>query len=155
MQHPPFARPYACRYKEGGPAAEARFEAGVAGSEARAFRGCGIFTSEPFEVSDYDADSVQMLTRSSRIGEFYAAAPPQVEPENPEHVCDLLIYDEESDRHVRITGRTRSRRAASASSTPTATFRPTPPTWTRARRGRRPQRGDVAPDQGHEQRQDP
>ena len=39
-------------YKEGGPAAEARFEAGVAGFEARAFRGCGVFTSEPFEVSD-------------------------------------------------------------------------------------------------------
>ena len=33
------------RYKEGGPAAEARFEAGVAGYEARAFRGCGVFTS--------------------------------------------------------------------------------------------------------------
>jgi len=32
-------------YKEGGPAAEARFDAGVAGYEARAFRGCGIFTS--------------------------------------------------------------------------------------------------------------
>ena len=39
-------------YKEGGPAAEARFEAGVAGFEARAFRGCGVVTSEPFEVSD-------------------------------------------------------------------------------------------------------
>ena len=39
-------------YKEGGPAAEARFDAGVAGFEARAFRGCGVFTSEPFEVSD-------------------------------------------------------------------------------------------------------
>ena len=39
-------------YKEGGPAAEARFEAGVAGFESRAFRGCGVFTSEPFEVSD-------------------------------------------------------------------------------------------------------
>ncbi len=47
-------------YEKGGPAAEARFEAGVAGFEARAFRGCGIFTSEPFEVSD-DQDSVQML----------------------------------------------------------------------------------------------
>ena len=44
-----------------------------------------------------------MLTRSSQIGEFYVMSPPQVEPENPEHVCDLLIYDEESDRHVRIT----------------------------------------------------
>ena len=39
-------------YKEGGPAAEARFEGGVAGMEARAFRGCGVMTSEPFEVSD-------------------------------------------------------------------------------------------------------
>ena len=39
-------------YKEGGPSAAAAFEAGVAGVEARAFRGCGIFTSEPFEVSD-------------------------------------------------------------------------------------------------------
>jgi len=93
-----------CRYKEGGPAAEARFEAGMAGFEARAFRGCGIFTSEPFEVSD-DADSVQMLTRSSQIGEFYVMSPPQVPP--PEggmaHCCDILIFDEESDRHVRVT----------------------------------------------------
>ena len=89
-------------YKEGGPAADARFEAGVAGYEARAFRGCGIFTSEPFEVSD-DADSVQMLTRSSQIGEFYVMSPPQVKPENAQHTCDVLLYDEESDRHVRIT----------------------------------------------------
>ena len=91
-------------YKEGGPNAEARFEAGVAGFEARAFRGCGIFTSEPFEVSD-DADSVQMLTRSSQIGEFYVMSPPQVPP--PEggmaHCCDIVIFDEESDRHVRVT----------------------------------------------------
>ena len=93
-----------CRYKEGGPAAEARFEAGVAGFEARAFRGCGIFTSEPFEVSD-DADSVQMLTRSSQIGEFYVMSPPQVDPgeKGMMHSCDILIFDEESDRHVRVT----------------------------------------------------
>ena len=92
-----------CRYKEGGPAAEARFEAGVAGFEARAFRGCGIFTSEPFEVSD-DADSVQMLTRSSQIGEFYVMTPPQVNPgKSAQYSCDILIFDEESDRHVRVT----------------------------------------------------
>ena len=44
----------AAAYKEGGPAAEARFDAGVAGYEARAFRGCGIFTSgapSPFDPS--------------------------------------------------------------------------------------------------------
>ena len=95
------------RYKEGGPAAEARFEAGVAGYEARAFRGCGVFTSEPFEVSD-DADSVQMLTRSSQIGEFYTMMPPQVQPTGKGdapglYTSDMLIYDEESDKHVRIT----------------------------------------------------
>jgi hypothetical protein len=96
------------RYKEGGPAAEARFEAGVAGYEARAFRGCGVFTSEPFEVSD-DSDSVQMLTRSSQIGEFYIMMPPQVKPTGGAgsnlHTADMLIYDEESDKHVRITWR--------------------------------------------------
>ena len=94
-------------YKEGGPAAEARFEAGVAGFEARSFRNCGVFTSEPFEVSD-DQDSVQMLTRASQIGEFYVMMPPQVQPgdgsiEAGKHTCDIMIYDEEADRHVRIT----------------------------------------------------
>ena len=58
--------------------------------------------AEPYEVSD-DADSVQMLTRSSQIGEFYIMSPPQVKPANGQHTCDMLIYDEESDRHVRIT----------------------------------------------------
>lgn len=96
-------------YKEGGPAAEARFDAGVAGYEARSFRGCGVFTSEPFEVSD-DADSVQMLTRSSQIGEFYTMMPPQVPPMGDGanrnlHTADLMIYDEEKDQHVRITWR--------------------------------------------------
>ena len=91
-------------YEKGGPAAEARFEAGVAGFEARAFRGCGIMTSEPFEVSD-DQDSVQMLTRNSQVGEFYVLQPPQVPPDvgKEKFTCDILIYDEESDRHVRIT----------------------------------------------------
>ena len=44
-----------------------------------------------------------MLTRSSQIGEFYIMSPPQVKPANGQHTCDMLIYDEESDRHVRIT----------------------------------------------------
>ena len=39
-------------YKEGGPAAVANFEAGVEGFTTRAFRGCGVVTSDPFEVSD-------------------------------------------------------------------------------------------------------
>ena len=91
-------------YQEGGPAAEARFEAGVAGFEARAFRGCGVVTSEPFEVSD-DNESLQMLTRSSQVGEFYVMSPPQVKPkgETGEHTCDIMLFDEERDTHVRIT----------------------------------------------------
>jgi len=90
-------------YKEGGPAAEARFEAGLAGFEARSFRGCGVMTSEPFEVSD-DNESLQMLTRNSQIGEFYVMAPPQVEPKDSAlHTCDIMIFDEERDAHVRIT----------------------------------------------------
>jgi hypothetical protein len=90
-------------YKEGGPAAEARFEGGVAGIEAKAFRGCGVFTSEPFEVSD-DQDSVQMLTRSTQVGEFYIMQPPQINPGfgKTMFTADIMIYDEESDRHVRI-----------------------------------------------------
>jgi len=66
-------------------------------------------TSEPFEVSD-DQDSVQMLTRNSQVGEFYVLQPPQVDPTDggaakakAKFTCDALIYDEESDRHVRVT----------------------------------------------------
>ena len=46
-------------YAVAGPKADATFEAGAAGFTQKAFRGCGVFTSEPFEVSD-DQDSVQM-----------------------------------------------------------------------------------------------
>ena len=119
-------------YKEGGPAAEARFQAGVAGFESASFRGCGVcappghrrrpsllasrsprspslraaVTSEPFEVSD-DADAVQMLTRSTQCGEFYLMTPPVTmggangDGWRP-HMCDMIIYDEEADKHVRI-----------------------------------------------------
>ena len=46
-----------------------------------------------------------MLTRNSQVGEFYVLQPPQVPPEvgKEKFTCDILIYDEESDRHVRIT----------------------------------------------------
>ena len=118
-------------YEKAGPAGQAAFESGVAGFEAKAFRGCGVVTSEPYEVSD-DQDSVQMcaaplahapplahartrsrplrprrLTRSTQIGEFYVMMPPQIAPtgndgSDNKHTCDLLIYDEESDKHVRI-----------------------------------------------------
>ena len=46
-----------------------------------------------------------MLTRSSQVGEFYTLAPPQTDPgENRRKFsADILVYDEESDKHVRIT----------------------------------------------------
>ena len=86
-------------YKEGGPAAEARFEAGVAGFEARSFRGCGVMTSEPFEVSD-DNESLQMLTRNSQIGEFYVIEPAAGASRTATarmYTCDIMIFDEERD----------------------------------------------------------
>ena len=83
-------------YAVAGPKADATFEAGAAGFTQKAFRGCGVFTSEPFEVSD-DADAVQMLTRSTQCGEFYIMSPPPTmagtngEGWRP-HMCDMIIY---------------------------------------------------------------
>ena len=111
-------------YAVAGPKADAAFEAGAAGFQAKGFRGCGIFTSEPFEVSD-DQDSVQMcvramrrlarapprsrapvclrrLTRNSQIGEFYTLMPPQVDPgDKKRHTCDILIYGAPLSAHAR------------------------------------------------------
>lgn len=107
----------------------ANFDAGVAGFEARAFRGLGVFTSTPvsrrrtrflflchkasnllvaflqFEVSD-DADSMQMLQRSTQVGEFYYMKSPPTswsDDKGHENYLDILIYDEESDKHVHIS----------------------------------------------------
>jgi len=91
-------------YPLGGPAAAAAFEAGMQGFEARAFRGLGVMTSTPYEVSD-DQDSVQMLQRSSQVGEFYRMSPPAVFNQSkrlPPSYMDIMIYDEESDRHIHI-----------------------------------------------------
>jgi len=68
-------------YNIAGPAGPEKFEAGVAGYEARAFRGCGVVTSSPFEISD-DADSLQMLQRNTQVGEFYRMRTPAIEWEN-------------------------------------------------------------------------
>ena len=48
-----------------------------------------------------------MLTRQSQIGEFYVMSPPQVAPMggSNKHTCDMMIYDEEKDQHVRIQWR--------------------------------------------------
>ena len=137
-------------YAVAGPKADATFEAGAAGFTARGFRGCGIFTSEPFEVSDDQvrspspralcppsaahrrarglgrtrsrcsrgrARSASVRRRRLRTTAACAVAdspqpravyvmmPPQTEPRDGDgrHTADLLIYDEESDKHVRIS----------------------------------------------------
>jgi len=79
-------------YKEAGPSGQAAFEAGVEGFEARSFRGCGVVTSDPFEVSD-DMEAVQMLQRFTQVGEFYIV----------EYGKAISIYDEECDKYVTIT----------------------------------------------------
>jgi len=92
-------------YPLAGPEGSAAFAAGTAGFEAKAFRGLGVFTSSPYEVSD-DQDSVQMLQRGVQVGEFYRMSPPAVFNANkklPSAYMDIMIYDEESDRHVHIS----------------------------------------------------
>lgn len=44
-----------------------------------------------------------MLTRNSQVGEFYIMGPPEGKIEADSYgFMDILIYDEEADRHVRI-----------------------------------------------------
>ena len=52
-----------------------------------------------------DQDSVQMLQRSSQVGEFYRMAPPSVFDMTktlPGSYLDIMIYDEEADKLVHI-----------------------------------------------------
>jgi hypothetical protein len=93
------------KYLEGGNLAVTRFEEGVKGYETRAFRDLGVFTSMPYEVSE-ENDSVQMLQRSTQVGEFYRMSPPpgwDKKNKLPPTYMDILIYDEESDQLKHIT----------------------------------------------------
>jgi hypothetical protein len=48
-------------------------------------------------------EAVQMLQRFTQVGEFYVMSKPEGVPANTPGFMDLLIYDEEADRHVRIS----------------------------------------------------
>jgi len=90
-------------FVDGGAKAVSEFDSGRTGFETRAFRGLGVVTSEPFEVAD-DQDSVQMLSRSTQVGEFYVMRPPPFPPKpGVTGFMDIFLYDEEGDRHVRIS----------------------------------------------------
>lgn len=83
-----------------------RFEAGVAGYEARGFRGLGVFTSIPYEASAEDNEALQLLQRNTQVGEFYMMAPPvSVSPRTPlpGNYMDIQIYNEEKDAFDVIT----------------------------------------------------
>ena len=88
-------------FKDGGPQALAAFEAGAEGFETKAFRGCGIVTSDPFEVSE-EQEAVQMLERFTQVGEFYVMTMPDTVALATPGFMDILLYDEEKDRHVKI-----------------------------------------------------
>lgn len=48
-----------------------------------------------------------MLTRSTQVGEFYVMRPPPFPPKQATRpgFLDILVYDEESDRHIRVKWR--------------------------------------------------
>ena len=49
-------------------------------------------------------DTIQMLTRDTQVGEYYIMGPPVHDPpEDTKQFMDMMIYDEEKDRHVMIT----------------------------------------------------
>jgi hypothetical protein len=90
------------KYDSYGQKGPSQFDAGVSGFEAQQFRGCGVFTSPPFDNGD-ESDAVQMLERSTQIGEFYRVKAPETKSTNlPPTYLDLTIYDEEKDKLVHI-----------------------------------------------------
>jgi hypothetical protein len=65
--------------------------------------GCVFPTRAQFEVSD-DSDAVQMLTRNTQVGELYYMHPPKNVTGNwKPGMCNMILYDEEADKHVPIT----------------------------------------------------
>lgn len=93
------------RFIEGGERAVTHYEAGMAGYETRSFRELGVFTSTPYETTD-DQDSVNLLQTRSMVGEFYRMHPPPVWDKTkklPPNYADILVFDEDGDRHCHIT----------------------------------------------------
>ena len=85
-------------YNTAGPAGPDKFESGVAGYEQRAFRGLGVFTSNPYETTD-DTESMQLLNRNSQVGEYYIYENGTTEAKT----AGITLYDEESDSLVNFS----------------------------------------------------
>jgi hypothetical protein len=64
-----------------------------------------LLSCPQFEITD-DTEAVQMLQRTSQVGEFYVMGPPVIPltaGDTPaKNFLDIVVFDEESDRHVII-----------------------------------------------------
>jgi hypothetical protein len=100
-------------YNTAGPAGPDKFESGVAGYEQRAFRGLGVFTSNPYETTD-DTESMQLLNRNSQVGEYYI-----YDFTNAGTDKGITLYDEESDS-LEYFDKSICEKYAQGSSTPVA-----------------------------------
>ena len=91
-------------FAERGERGPASFDAYRGNKPWKSFRGLNVFTSNPFDSGD-NVDSLQMLRRSSQVGEFYVMRPPTYVGAKglPPTYLDMLIYDEQKDRHAHIT----------------------------------------------------
>ena len=93
------------KFYERGEKGPAQFDAGAAAFESSAFRGLQVVTAVPYELSD-DMDAVQMLQRSTQVGEYYVMSAPEVfdakKALSPQYM-DIQIYDEEHDKQVVIS----------------------------------------------------
>lgn len=93
-------------YSEAGERGPSRFESYNGNQGWTSFRGLTCYTSNPFDSGD-SVDSVQMLRRSTQVGEFYVMRPPSVlstveASKLPGSYMDVIIYDEERDmlKHI-------------------------------------------------------
>jgi len=92
-------------YNEAGPKGPEMFESYRGNDPMASYRGLSIYTSNPFDSGD-NIDSVQMLRRSTQVGEFYIMKPPTVfTAKLPGTYMDLLLYNEQADRIAHISFR--------------------------------------------------
>lgn len=91
-------------YSSGGERAVTDYLNGPKGFESQSFRGLSIFTVNPFDVGDAK-EAVQMLQRSTQVGEYYVMSAPQLyNPSVPlsANAMDVILYDEEKDNMCRV-----------------------------------------------------
>jgi len=101
------------KFIEGGERAITDFQGGVAGFEAKAFRGLGIFESNPFDAGE-NVDAMQPLNRHTQVGEWYEMCAPMIFAkkegedgskgyESLRKAMAIQIFDEVRDRLETIT----------------------------------------------------